>query len=595
VTDVTREKRTYKAVDSVGVKENIGKGQEQESDDKAANQRSGNKTVTPNKETKDEEIKTTVVKRSSGSREVLLISTESISGEGTPKTTELAKATSWRSISPDKNDEPDSGESPIQYFKHDKDDSTSPRYVTQIEINLGGERKNTGGSTNFVDYLKRKLDGVDQRLCDLEYGSKHSDKDSMDLKTTKNALDQHKEVMFELEYVESQTYDVLEEGKNLVNERCFDHAHEDYFNDRMDATEGKLKRLEDSINKEHQRLFDLYIILLKQHLERMNDWLVRAESRLQLDDDVEPTYEGVQTQVTNHQKFQEELANHSMVNMILDVDLEDPAIDETIRDWVKVLSERWAAVWTWAEEWKEKLNQALVDWNKLREEETVLLSWLSSKEQTLDVIAQTDITDDEQVKMHLNLLETMEREMETQGTRLGSLHETGEQLIKDADYHNSTAKGIRDQLDDFDGCWADITKSVKERKEMLQDAQSKVKQMGNLMKEVRAWLDEAEDFIKFLREQNDPQKEIQEKIELKCEEKERNQLKVDEINRLEDALSSNIDKTSDYYMKRVTKPFHKRWNDATMALDRYRNEDYPFIKPDDCFLIKCFKKAIVAN
>lgn len=60
MTDVTREKRTYKAVDSVGVKENIGKGQEQESDDKAANQRSGNKTVTPNKETKDEEIKTTV-------------------------------------------------------------------------------------------------------------------------------------------------------------------------------------------------------------------------------------------------------------------------------------------------------------------------------------------------------------------------------------------------------------------------------------------------------------------------------------------------------------------------------------------------------
>lgn len=50
---------------------------------------------------------------------------------------------------------------------------------------------------------------------------------------------------------------------------------------------------------------------------------------------------------------------------------------------------------------------------------------------------------------------------------MGSLQETGEQLIKDADYHNSTAKGIRDQLDDFDGCWADITKSVKERKEMV--------------------------------------------------------------------------------------------------------------------------------
>lgn len=59
--------------------------------------------------------------------------------------------------------------------------------------------------------------------------------------------------MLGLEHVESQTYDVLEEGKNLVNERCFDQPHENYFNDRMDATEGKLKRLEDSINKEHQR------------------------------------------------------------------------------------------------------------------------------------------------------------------------------------------------------------------------------------------------------------------------------------------------------------------------------------------------------
>ena len=68
-----------------------------------------------------------VAQRSSGSREVLLISTERISGEGTPKTTEPAKRTSWRSINPDKNDEPDSGATPIQYFKYDKNDSTSPR------------------------------------------------------------------------------------------------------------------------------------------------------------------------------------------------------------------------------------------------------------------------------------------------------------------------------------------------------------------------------------------------------------------------------------------------------------------------------------
>ena len=43
-----------------------------------------------------------------------------------------------------------------------------------------------------------------------------------------------------------------------------------------------------------------------------------------------------------------------------------------------------------------------------------------------------------------------------------------------------------------------------------------MKQMGNLMREVRAWLDEAEAFIKLARLQEDPQKEkeIQEQVEV---------------------------------------------------------------------------------
>lgn len=41
--------------------------------------------------------------------------------------------------------------------------------------------------------------------------------------------------------------------------------------------------------------------------------------------------------------------------------------------------------------------------------------------------------------------------------------------------------------------------------------------MGNLMKEVRSWLEDTEMFIKILRAEKDPQKEskIQEKIEVR--------------------------------------------------------------------------------
>lgn len=72
----------------------------------------------------------------------------------------------------------------------------------------------------------------------------------------------HKEILFELESVYSQTYDVLEEGRNLVNDKYFDHPHEGYFNDRMDATEVKLKKLEENINKQHQR----YSYFLVHHI-----------------------------------------------------------------------------------------------------------------------------------------------------------------------------------------------------------------------------------------------------------------------------------------------------------------------------------------
>ena len=64
----------------------------------------------------------------------------------------------------------------------------------------------------------------------------------------------------------------------------------------------------------------------------------------------------------------------------------------------------------------------------------------------------------------------MEKEMESrQEERLVSLRETGEKLIKDAEYHDATAKGIRDQVNDLCTCWKDITESIKERKAMVSD------------------------------------------------------------------------------------------------------------------------------
>ena len=47
-------------------------------------------------------------------------------------------------------------------------------------------------SPDCMNYLRQELDAVDQSLFELEHSLKHSDKDLMDLNTTKSALDHHK-------------------------------------------------------------------------------------------------------------------------------------------------------------------------------------------------------------------------------------------------------------------------------------------------------------------------------------------------------------------------------------------------------------------
>ena len=75
----------------------------------------------------------------------------------------------------------------------------------------------------------------------------------------------------------------------------------------------------------------------------------------------------------------------------------------------------------------------------------------------------------------------MEKEMESrQEERLDSLRETGEKLIKDAEYHDATAKGIRDQVNDLGTCWKDITESIKERKAMVSDVIGRYKVTAEL-------------------------------------------------------------------------------------------------------------------
>ena len=107
------------------------------------------------------------------------------------------------------------------------------------------------------------------------------------------------------------------------------------------------------------------------------------------------------------QKFQEEVGDISLVASVLATDLSDPDLDGKTRDKIKDVNSRWANAWNWSEDRGQKLTKAMIDWQKFRDEELILLNWLSQKEKSLKQVANTDVADEEQVKESLELLEVM--------------------------------------------------------------------------------------------------------------------------------------------------------------------------------------------
>lgn len=95
----------------------------------------------------------------------------------------------------------------------------------------------------------------------------------------------------------------------------------------------------------------------------------------------------------------------SLVASVLRSDLTDPDLGDKTREQIKNVNERWATAWNWSEDRNQKLTKAMIDWQKFRDEELILLNWLSQKEKTLKEVSNTDVADEQQVKESLELLE----------------------------------------------------------------------------------------------------------------------------------------------------------------------------------------------
>ncbi|XP_020601123.1 utrophin-like isoform X3 [Orbicella faveolata] len=444
-----------------------------------------------------------------------------------------------------------------------------------------------------VAQLNKNLNEVESGLSDAEHRKPvFKEKDSVDLETAIKQLEEQKKFREDLEPLKSRTYEVLNEGRAMIGEGYFDKGEEEHFQDRMNNVDKRMQNLLEHSQRDQDKLALERSVLLKQQLARMNSWLTKAERKMKQGNSLGPNYEAVKTKLEDHQKFQEEVGDISLVASVLATDLSDPDLDGKTRDKVKDVSSRWAKAWNWSADRGQKLTKAMIDWQKFRDEELILLNWLSQKEKTLKQVANTDVADEEQVKESLELLEATQKELEEQEQRLQKLRHLGEALIEESDHDKETTKDIKAQLQDFDDCWNQVAKRVIDEKEKLINAQNKMKEMYDLMDSVNVWIDDGQGLMKEYKEDmpDEENENLKKRAQIKLEERPSMQLKVDRVNRLGKDVCNILDGPSQKAVKGELQEFNDRWRDLTAAIESYSDKGYPDVNGSECCLMRIIKR-----
>lgn len=438
-----------------------------------------------------------------------------------------------------------------------------------------------------VDSLNAMLNEVESGLSDAEQKKPMYDQnDYVDLEAVMKQMEKQKAFENELETLKSRTYEVLDKGQSMIADGVFQKEEEEQFQSRMDIVAERIKSLLEQCQKDRDRLSLERTVLLKQQLSKMLDWLSKAEQKMKDDPDIGTNYETVNQQLEDHQKFQEEVGDVSMVTIVLGTDISDPGLDDKTRTKVKGVCSRWPAAWNWCDDRNQKLTRALIDWQKFRDEELLLLNWLAQKEKTLKEVALTDVAEEEDVKQSLKLLEVTQSELNEQEQRLQRLHQLGEDIIEESDNNDEITKEIKAQLLDFDECWNHVATRTLDEKEKLINTQNKMKEMYGLMGSVNEWINETKGLMKEYNEDMplEDQENLKKRAEMKLEEKPNMQVKVDRVNRLGKDVCEILDGPSEKAVKGELQEFNDRWQETAAALESYNDKGYPETGGDCCFI-----------
>ncbi|XP_075056397.1 dystrophin isoform X4 [Mixophyes fleayi] len=260
---------------------------------------------------------------------------------------------------------------------------------------------------------------------------------SDNVEEVKEQFHTHEGFMMELTSHQGNVGEVLQAGSQLLAVGKLSDDEENEIQEQMNLLNSRWESLRlESMERQsnlHRTLMDLQNLQLRQ----LSDWLSQTENRTKkMEAEVlGPDLEDIKHQLEEHKVLQDDLEQeqvrvNSLTHMVVVVDeASGDRATAALEDQLQHLGDRWAAICRWTEDRWILLQEILLKWQQFAEEQCLFDAWLTEKEETVNIIHNTDFKDQNEMISNLRKLAILKGELEMKKKTMDTLYSLSQDLV----------------------------------------------------------------------------------------------------------------------------------------------------------------------
>ncbi|XP_033125074.1 dystrophin-like isoform X4 [Anneissia japonica] len=302
---------------------------------------------------------------------------------------------------------------------------------------------------------------------------------SEDVDRAKEQFHMHEDFMMELTDHQGSVGDALKNGNQLILNGEISDEVENEIREQMSLLNNRWENLRVSAMERQSQLHEVLMDLQQQQLDGLGEWLTKTERSITTQTSIGSSLEEIKAQVDQHRHLQEDLEQeqvrvNSLTHLVVVVDENSPEnATALLEEQLNSLGERWAKVCQWTEQRWAVLQEVLLNWQKLEDEEKRFEDWLSSKEALLAEMQHVDFNDSNATMQQVNKLKVLEEELEEQHREFARLNRSSGDVIKHLPTNSKATINIQNKLEEFAQKWDNIVQKVEHNSKQVAE-QSKL-------------------------------------------------------------------------------------------------------------------------